>query len=116
MGAPADDDHVPPGVATVTPWPGLSRRGPARVRPARVRPARVLEPEWADARLRPDEPMGAVGADGAANSATDQVCADSAEHKSAEKAETLDESQGSVRTSRLTMLMMSNNILRREIK
>ena len=55
--APADDDHVPwsrpPGMAIVTPRPGLSRRGPARAGPACVQ-----EPERADARLRPERLMG----------------------------------------------------------
>ena len=45
-------DHVPPGVAIVTPYPTLSRRGQAR----------VLEHELADSRLRPERPMGKAGA------------------------------------------------------
>lgn len=59
-GAPADDDHVP--------WSrpprrghrdrGWSRRGPARA----AGPVHVTGPERADARLRPERPMGGAGA------------------------------------------------------
>ena len=52
--------HVPRrghrGVATVTPCPGVSRRGQAQVGQTR---ALVLEP--ADARLLPERPMGRTG-------------------------------------------------------
>ena len=44
----------PPGVATLTQGPGVSRRGPAHV--DRLGPVRFLEPEWADARLRTERP------------------------------------------------------------
>ena len=61
-GAPADDDHVP--------WSrpprrghrdrGWSRRGPARALAAG--PVHVTGLERADARLRPERPMGGAGA------------------------------------------------------
>ena len=59
-GAPADDDHVPwsrppPGVATVT------AAGHGAGRPS-AGPVQVTGPERADARLRPERPMGGAGA------------------------------------------------------
>jgi hypothetical protein len=73
-GVPADGDHVP---WTRPPWRGhcylgWSRRGPAR----EAGPARSAGPERADARLRPERPMGGVrggaagGSGGAEESAT----------------------------------------------
>ena len=54
---PGHASPPPSGVATVTPWTGLSRRGPASAGPVYVQ-----EPKRADARLRPERPMGGAGA------------------------------------------------------
>ena len=73
-GAPADGDHVP---WTRPPWRGHRDRGWSRRGPAReAGPARSAGPERANARLRPERPMGGVrggaagGRGGAEKSAT----------------------------------------------
>jgi len=87
-GAPADDDHVP---WTRPPWRGHRDRGRSRRGPAReAGPARSAGPERADARLRPERPMGGVrgeaagGRGGAEKSATQsqrQIAIDKAKVK-----------------------------------